>query len=218
LGFGRFVEHQSTTPQRLWEEFGEGSGAPDIEALLQAITAARGTDRPTTLTTRIGNAVLSDFKAFDPPIPLDEVNLPNLPVPFRYVPNDSPLLDRASTPKPLFEAEMTTASKQELYTEVFKRNTAHVAFIRSLYGGRCQMSGEPVLQGVGGDLTQVHHIDFLCEGGSDHPANMMCLSPDWHALAHASGTSFDWTTLEFIVAGERFPVILNRHLKPRSLG
>lgn len=215
LGYGRFVESKPTTVQRLWDEFGEDSGSPDIRTLLQEVNEARGAAQPVTLSTEISSVILTDFEAFDPPIGSEEVGLPRLTKAYGYVPDGNPLLYRIDATPTLPEAKMAPASRRELSTEVFERSGANVAYVRGLYGGRCQVSGSPVLSGIGGDLTQIHHIDFLCDGGADHPSNMMSLSPDWHALAHASGTSFDWSTLEFVVAGERFPLMLNKHLKPR---
>ncbi|MBP2309403.1 hypothetical protein GBZ48_21535 [Azospirillum melinis] len=215
VGYGRFVEHESTTPARLWTKFGSASGAPTQETLLAGISAAR--KGGATLDTGIGNVTLSDFTVFTPPLTLGELELPNLTGPYRYVPKGNRLLSYAEgTPvAPLPYKEPGPASRRELHGETFARNVGHVARIRQLYGGVCQISGEPILDGAAGDLTQVHHIDFLCDGGADDPSNMMALSPNWHAIAHAPGTTFDWTTLEFVVGMQRFGLALNRHLKPR---
>lgn len=213
LGFGRYVAYQTTTPRELWERFGLASGGSSCEELVADIGAARR--KPTSATTEIGNVVLSDFTTFDPPVPLTAVDLENLPVPFRYVPDGTRALALV-TPSPLDWTPPLSARRKELSAEVFARNTGHVANVRKLYSGRCQMTGEPVLGGIGGNLTQIHHIDFLYQGGADDPSNMMCLSPDWHALAHAVSTTFDWIKLEFVVDHSRHGLKLNNHLKAKA--
>lgn len=214
LGFGRFVERERTTPAMLWARYGTASGAPTQEALLESIRSAR--KGGAELDTVIGNVALSDFTVFAPPLTLDELDLPNLPVPYRYVPAGNRLLNFADArPVALVYREPTAPARQEVQREIFARNDGHVAHIRRLYGGRCQVSGVPVLAGLAVDLTHVHHIDFLRNGGVDHPSNMIALSPNWHAIAHAPGTVFDWATLEFVVEGQRFWLALNRHLRPR---
>jgi hypothetical protein len=221
LGYGRYVEDERTTPSKLWDKFGPASGAPTREALVAAISAAK--NGGATPDTEIGNVSLSDFTVFRPGLSLAELDLPNLSVPWRYVPAGSRLLTYAERLSPAPEGlpaglpytAPAPASRRELRGETFARNTGHVAEIRSLYGGRCQVTGDAVLHGVAGDLTQVHHIDFLCNGGVDHPSNMIALSPNWHAIAHAPGTTFDWQTLEFVVGEQRFGLALNQHLKPR---
>ncbi|WP_146208669.1 HNH endonuclease signature motif containing protein [Azospirillum sp. TSO22-1] len=216
LGYGRFVERERTTPVELWSRYGRATGAPTQEALLASIGAARkGAAEP---DTTIGNIILSDFSVFDPPLSLNELDLPNLPVPYRYVPAGNRLLDLAEAPPlRLTYNEPLAPMRQEVQREIFARNDGHVAHIRRLYGGRCQVSGEPVLAGLATDLTHVHHINFLCAGGVDHPSNMIALSPNWHAIAHAPGTAFDWATLEFVVGEQRYGLALNRHLTPRQI-
>lgn len=214
LGYGRFIEYERTTPQAIWQRFGLACGATNLNALLIDISSARG--QPTTREHEIGNVVLSDFTPFAMPRLLSEFDLQNLTVPFQYVPTGSAILDlarasRSSVSRPI------SASRRELATEIFARNAGHVARIRKLYGGVCQVTGLPVLGGLGGDLTQVHHINFLYQGGADEPLNMMALSPDWHALAHAPITTFDWSRLEFVVAGSRYGLKVNRHLNIRSV-
>ena len=212
LGLGRFVRYQRTTPTMIWDQYGAASGASSFGELLAAIAAARG-KRPTDPNTAIGNVILTGFSALPTPVPLASVGLDDLHVAFRYVPVGSRVLELASeAPQPLSLATLTPASRRELETEMFARNAGHVAYVRRLYSGRCQVTGQPVLGGAAGDLTQVHHVDFLCEGGLDHPSNMMSLSPDWHAVAHATGTVFDWSRLEFVVADRRYRLALNHHL------
>lgn len=212
LGFGRFVEYERTTPQTIWKRFGLASGASSLAMLVADITAARR--KPTSPETAIGNVVLSDFTSFDDPLHLTDARLENLTVPFRYVPLGSHVLALAA-PTPRAIGSPISASRRELATEIFARNAGNVAYIRDIYRGVCQVTGSPVLSGIGGDLTQVHHIDFLYQGGSDDPSNMMSLCPDWHALAHSSATTFEWATLEFVVGGARYGLRVNKHLRPK---
>jgi hypothetical protein len=217
LGFGRFVAHERTSPRKLWEDFGPSSGARNEHELLLAIASARS-PRDTDLDTEIGNAVLSDFTPFEQPVPLSEVGLDNLSVPFAYVPNNSRALTLVAPAPPRLVPEALPSlppERQEMLKEVFMRDSAHVALLRQKYGGVCQVTGSRVLEGSTADLTQVHHIDFLCRGGADDPSNMICLSPNWHAIAHSSGVSFDWEKLEFVVGGKRHPLKVNRHLTAR---
>jgi hypothetical protein len=215
LGLGRFVRYEKTTPTAIWDQYGAASGASSFDELLAVIAAARG-ERPTDANTPMGNVVLTDFSELPAPVPLAAVGLDDLHVAFAYVPEGSQVLGLAAkAPLPLLIIPLSPASRRELETEVFARNEEHVAYVRKLYGGRCQVTGLPVLEGIAGDLTHVHHIDFLCNDGPDDPSNMMALSPDWHAVAHATGTMFDWGSLEFVVAGRRYGLALNRHLVPR---
>ncbi|WP_323572084.1 MULTISPECIES: hypothetical protein [unclassified Rhizobium] len=72
------------------------------------------------------------------------------------------------------------------------------------------------MDGIAGDLTEAHHIHWLTRGGLDVEANMIIVSPTFHAAIHAVDADFDWTTLTFIVSGKRFPLMLNKHLKRQT--
>ena len=74
--------------------------------------------------------------------------------------------------------EPSAPDRREYLTEVFARDSTHVACIRDLYRGKCQVTGKLVLDGLSIDLTQVHQLDFLCQGGVEHPSNMIALSPN----------------------------------------
>lgn len=105
--------------------------------------------------------------------------------------------------------------RREYTREVFDRDRVQVRELKGLYGGRCQVSGEMPLSGVAGDITEVHHIDWLTRGGSDNKANMVVLSPDMHRAVHAKDARFDWVNLHFEVGSRVFPLKLNKHLKAR---
>ncbi len=111
--------------------------------------------------------------------------------------------------------DQVTPGRREYIREITLRNRRHVIELKALYGGRCQVGGEAILDGIAGDVTEVHHIDWLTHGGSDTKDNMVVISPNLHAAIHASESSFDWENLAFIINGTEFPLILNKHLKKK---
>lgn len=113
------------------------------------------------------------------------------------------------------EENQTTPSRREYIREIIFRNRHHVSELKSLYDGCCQVTGEKILDGVAGDVTEVHHINWLTHGGSDNKGNMVVISPNFHTAIHASESSFDWRCLSFIINGVEFPLRLNRHLKKK---
>lgn len=106
--------------------------------------------------------------------------------------------------------------KREYLRELVLRKSRPVLALKQLYGGRCQISGKPVMNGIAGDITEAHHIHWLTRGGSDSERNMVIISPTFHAAIHAVDAVFDWLDLSFSIGGERFPLLLNKHLKPSS--
>ncbi|GJE54757.1 hypothetical protein [Methylobacterium thuringiense] len=106
-----------------------------------------------------------------------------------------------------------TSERREYLREVFVRDAKHVKELKKLYGGRCQISGQKVLEDFSVDITEAHHIRWLTRGGSDEKDNMIVLSPNLHAAIHATNAEFNWSELSFDIGGKKFPVILNKHLK-----
>jgi predicted restriction endonuclease len=150
--------------------------------------------------------------------------LADLNVPFAYVPDGNAALLLAEKPADRQEEPDQFASvsvsglppeRREYVRELTVRNRTHVLELKRMYGGRCQISGEQVLNGVAGDLTEAHHIRWLTRGGLDHPSNMVVLSPQFHAAIHAADAQFDWERLRFIINGSAFPLRLNEHLRRR---
>lgn len=121
--------------------------------------------------------------------------------------------DEAAVPSPL---EADTPARREYRREMVVRSRKLVADLKALYGGECQLSGGAPLGGLVGDITEAHHIHWLTRGGLDTRDNLVILSLDWHAAVHAGDTRFDWSDLSFVINGRRFPLLINRHLKPRS--
>lgn len=103
--------------------------------------------------------------------------------------------------------------RREMLREELVRNRAHILELKALAGGRCQLTGKLVADGLGGDLTHGHHIHHLSLGGPDSKENIVVLSPDMHALVHRRGTRFDWSDLSFIVNGQRLPLRRPLHLR-----
>jgi hypothetical protein len=221
LGFGRFVAYENTTPRQLFETHGDTCGSASLDALLAALRQVRAGFQA---DDAIGNVVLSDFTAFDAPVAVADVGLADLSVPFAYVPPGSPTLDLVGVAPaavmPLDAAEQEAAAhlppaRREYLRELTVRNRQHVVTLKRLYEGRCQISGRVVLEGIAGDLTEAHHIQWLTRDGIDDPSNMVVVSPEFHAAIHAADATFDWTTLSFTVNGRVFPLQLNRHLVRR---
>ena len=107
-------------------------------------------------------------------------------------------------------------ARREYVREITLRNSRPVRALKALYKGRCQVSGGVLMDGIAGDLTEAHHIHWLTRGGLDVEANMVIVSPTFHAAIHAVDAEFDWATLTFIVSGQRFPLMLNKHLKRQT--
>lgn len=107
-------------------------------------------------------------------------------------------------------------ARREYVREITLRNSRPVRALKALYKGRCQVSGGVLMDGIAGDLTEAHHIHWLTRGGLDIEANMVIVSPTFHAAIHAVDAEFDWATLTFIVSGQRFPLMLNKHLKRQT--
>lgn len=221
LGFGRFARYEVTTPEKLFGDFGKATGADSLSALLNELRAAKDS---ITASTAIGNVVLTDFAAFDQPIDINLVNLPNLSVPFAYVPETSTALSLVKSKTVSITREALALNdyiakappeRREYLREFTLRDRAHVRDLKMLYKGHCQVSGAVVLGGIAGDLTEAHHIHWLTRGGIDDPSNMVVISPQVHAAIHAVDASFNWQTLTFNIGGQEFPLALNRHLKPR---
>jgi hypothetical protein len=106
--------------------------------------------------------------------------------------------------------------RREYARELFLRNRRYVLELKSLYGGVCQITGQPVCDGIAGDLTEAHHIEWLTRGGVDAPSNMIIVSPDMHAAIHACDGWLDWEGMQpvFVLRSRRLPLAVNKHLCP----
>lgn len=106
--------------------------------------------------------------------------------------------------------------KREYRRELALRNRRQVQELKTLYGGKCQVSGEKPVGGLAGDITEAHHIHWLTRGGADRKENMVVLSPDMHRAVHALDAEFDWADLCFVAGDRRLLLKLNLHLQPKS--
>lgn len=125
-------------------------------------------------------------------------------------------LDAVPSDQSSIKEDNAPPERREYLREITMRNSRPVRALKTLYKGCCQVSGEALMNGIAGDLTEAHHIHWLTRGGLDVEANMVILSPTFHAAIHAVDADFDWATLTFIVSGKRFPLMLNKHLKRQT--
>lgn len=84
--------------------------------------------------------------------------------------------------------------KVEFVERIFKirkRNTQIVKQLKTLYQGRCQLTGEEfTFQKKNGELySEVHHLIPLGEDSSDNYANMVVISPLIHRMFHFATVS-----------------------------
>jgi hypothetical protein len=108
--------------------------------------------------------------------------------------------------------------KYELRLEAYRRNSAHVRFLRDLYEGRCQLCGSLPFEGEFGKLSEGHHIKWLSRDGIDEKENIIMLCPNHHAAIHQLDPQFDPATNIFYFWGGDTPVRvkLDLHLKASS--
>jgi 5-methylcytosine-specific restriction protein A len=103
--------------------------------------------------------------------------------------------------------------KRERLLETYVRNQRHVRKLKGLYGGCCQICGASPFGTEFGEITEAHHIDWLCRGGQDKMENLILLCPNHHAAIHAKDPTFDRGRLEFRNGTMVLKVVLDRHLK-----
>jgi hypothetical protein len=108
-------------------------------------------------------------------------------------------------------------SRREYIREVIARNRKHVKELKELYKGVCQVTGEKVMTDVTEDLTEVHHIEWLTDGGLDTKDNMLVVSPNVHAAIHATRGTIKWRddTPVLVIGNKEVKLAVNKHLKPK---
>ena len=111
------------------------------------------------------------------------------------------------------EEPAVAAGRRERLFEVYDRDQAHVRELKQKYQGRCQICDSVPFNGSFGNISEGHHIQWLCRGGSDTLDNMMLLCPNHHAAVHAADPSFDRNKLVFSFGSKMVPVRLDLHLK-----
>jgi 5-methylcytosine-specific restriction endonuclease McrA len=105
------------------------------------------------------------------------------------------------------------ARKTERFIEVYERDQALVRDLEELYDGCCQICGSKPFGGDLGRLTEGHHIQWLCRGGSNSRDNLVLLCPNHHAAMHETDPEFDPLNLVFRFGSNSVPIRLDRHLK-----
>jgi hypothetical protein len=109
---------------------------------------------------------------------------------------------------------IASPQKRERLIEVYDRDQTLAKELKRLYGGECQICGSAPFNGVFGDVSEAHHIQWLSRGGQNTLDNVILLCPNHHAAIHSADPEFDRDKLEFQFGSKAVPVRLNRHLKP----
>ncbi|MFH5070802.1 HNH endonuclease [Enterobacter cloacae complex sp. 2024EL-00215] len=88
--------------------------------------------------------------------------------------------------KEILDAENKTPELIEVTTRVYKRSPYVVAEVLSRAKGKCQSckSDAPFLKVDGTPFLEVHHIEWLSNGGEDSVENAIALCPNCHRQAH----------------------------------
>lgn len=81
-----------------------------------------------------------------------------------------------------------TSSVEEVQrlVSIRKRNSKAVELLKTLYNGKCQISGEmySFAKKDGSPYCEGHHLVPLGEGGADDPRNIVIVSPLLHRMLH----------------------------------
>lgn len=104
------------------------------------------------------------------------------------------------------------AEKIERRFEAFIRDQRNVRKLKQLYGGACQLCGSKPFDGVLGDISEAHHIEWLSRGGADTLTNMVLVCPNHHSAIHLVDAGFDRATHSFLFGSSREALKLNSHL------
>jgi hypothetical protein len=77
--------------------------------------------------------------------------------------------------------------KQKVTRQEFKRSRAVIELVLRRAKGQCEYPGctsQPVITTSGNPFLEVHHIEWLRNGGRDHPDNAVALCPRCHRAQH----------------------------------
>lgn len=110
------------------------------------------------------------------------------------------------------ESDKDLNEKTERYYEAFYRDQTLPRYLKELYQSKCQICASVPFNGLLGDVSEAHHIEWLCRGGQDTIDNMILLCPNHHAAIHASDPIWDKESEEFIFPNRKLPIRLNLHL------
>ena len=108
---------------------------------------------------------------------------------------------------------VVSSSRAERLVETYARNQSLVDELKRIYQGHCQICGSLPFNGLFGNISEGHHIKWLCRGGDDKLENMILLCPNHHAAIHATDPEFDADRLVFKFVGKELPIRFNQHLK-----
>ncbi len=88
--------------------------------------------------------------------------------------------------KEILKMESKTPEVITVTTRVYKRSPYVVAEVLSRASGKCQSckSDAPFLKEDGTPFLEVHHIEWLSNGGEDSVENAIALCPNCHRQAH----------------------------------
>lgn len=79
------------------------------------------------------------------------------------------------------------ASDETLKQNIFIRSQAIRAYALKRSNGNCEGCNSPApFNGKEGPFLEIHHLKRLCDGGPDHPENVIALCPNCHRRAHYS--------------------------------
>lgn len=108
--------------------------------------------------------------------------------------------------------------KREQLLELYKRDSKESAWLKKLYGNKCQLCGSIPFNGdLGNGISEAHHIRWISRDGADRRDNMMLLCPNHHAAIHASDPIFNWEKLRFEFAPDSVVLLkINLHLKTQK--
>ncbi len=101
-----------------------------------------------------------------------------------------------------FDDDVTDGAEpkvQEAIRKIRKRNTKAVKKLKSLYNGKCQITGKKYVfkKADGTPYVEAHHLVPLGVGGADSPANLIIISAHMHRMLHyATVSTIDLTKIK----------------------
>ena len=92
----------------------------------------------------------------------------------------------------------STPSKRTTISETYERDEKIVRYALERSGGFCQLCEKPApfKKKNGTPFLEVHHIDFLSNGGDDSSDNVSALCPNCHRKMHALAIQSDISKLK----------------------
>jgi hypothetical protein len=96
--------------------------------------------------------------------------------------------------------------KTKMLATVYDRNPIIVALAKKMAHGKCQLCkcDAPFENNYGEPYLEVHHIEWLSQGGSDIPKNVVALCPNCHRKMHILNLESDVKRLKQIADSYNF--------------